>query len=263
MKHYGDFCYKTDIGQKRKVNEDHATIVTNAHGDVLLAVCDGMGGHQKGDVASQETILKLMNAFKKKSRFFSVNQAKKWLEKTIRSINEDIFNAEKDVPYPTHMATTLVVCLLLSSSLIFVNVGDSRAYTLRIRKEDDAVTLDQVTSDETIADYLVNIGRIQKEEREHYKSRHILTNAIGLFPSVRMDMKVLPFHANKGKEHHFSIYSIFLCSDGLFSMVSREEILAVLTSNEEVEAKVDTLIAMANQNGGDDNIAIALWEDIH
>ncbi len=264
MKHHGDFCYLTDIGKKRSVNEDCSMIINNAHGDTLMMVCDGMGGHQKGDVAARLTIDLLMDAFNKKERFVTVRGARKWLERTIRSINEAVYNREKDVSYVEHMGTTLVACLILTKSIVVANIGDSRAYVLRTKENEEVYDFEQVTSDDTIAEYLVNMGRIKKEDREHFTSRHILTNAIGLFPSVRLEIKVLPFTELKSSQDNkkdcYTISSILLCSDGLFSMLNKEEILSSLTMDEEIENKAESLITMANNNGGDDNIAIALWE---
>lgn len=264
MRMHGDFCYQTDIGNKRKINEDCAIILNNSHGDVLLAVCDGLGGHKRGDEASSLTISLLQNAFKKKEYFFSVKTAKKWLEKTIKAINEKVYLEEKDKVYSEHMGTTLVACLILKHHLIFVNIGDSRGYILRILDQDIVLDFEQATTDDTIADYLVNIGRIKKEERENFTSRHVLTNAVGLFPSLRMEIKVFPVVEKKPffdkKKEKYVLNSVLLCSDGLFSMLNKDEILHVISSNEDVENKVETLISMARNNGGDDNIAVALWE---
>ena len=267
MKRYhGDFCYLTDIGNKRLTNEDKALILSNSKGNVLMVVCDGIGGHRRGDVASSLAMRLLEKAFQKKERFLTLRGAKHWLEKTIRDINETIYNEEKDVPYNEHMGTTLVACLLLGSHIIFVNVGDSRAYTLRSNASGSVYDFEQVTTDDTIADYLVNIGRITKEEREQYTSRHVLTNAMGLFPSVRLEMKVLSFKekkASKKENDEYSISHILLCSDGLFSMVGKEEMISALLADEDTENKVETLITLAKNNGGDDNMAVGLWEATH
>ncbi len=264
MRVVGNFCYQTDIGNKRKVNEDCTMIRNNSRGDVLMVVCDGLGGHKRGDEAALLTCKLLMESFSKKEFFINTNTAKNWLEKTIKTINEKVYLQEKDIPYSEHMGTTLVACLILKKHLIFANIGDSRGYTLRLFDEGNIYDFEQVTSDDTIADYLVNIGRIKKEERERYTSRHILTNAVGLFMSLRIEIKVIPFVTNKTnalkKKDRYPLQSVLLCSDGLFSMLSKDEILQVLSLNEDVESKVETLIEMAKTNGGDDNIAVALWE---
>lgn len=264
MRLHGDYCYDTDIGNKRKVNEDCARIVNNSHGDVLLVVCDGMGGHKRGDEASALAIDLMFKAFKKKEGFLFASSARKWLEKTIRDVNEAVYNLESEKPFSEHMGTTLVAALITRNYLIFANVGDSRGYTLRLLDKDIVYDFEQITTDDTIADYLINTGRIKKEEREKYTSRHVLTNAIGLFPSVRMEIKMIPLIEKKvnvqKKKDSYYLNSVLLCSDGLFSMLSDDEILHILTLNEEVENKVEALISMAKNNGGDDNIAIALWE---
>ena len=89
---------------------------------------------------------------------------------------------------------------------------------------------------------------------------------MGLFPSVRLEMKVLSFKekkASKKENDEYSISHILLCSDGLFSMVGKEEMISALLADEDTENKVETLITLAKNNGGDDNIAVALWEATH
>ncbi len=242
----GQFAYKTDIGRVRIINEDQTLILSNASGDVLMCVCDGMGGHAKGDYASKLAIDVLSEEFRKKSHFISKLSAKHFLSRCIKRINSTIYDeAQKNIEYKD-MGTTIVVALLYKDDIIITNVGDSRAYSVRYSN------LKQLSEDQTYVEYLYQTGKISKEEKLTSKDRHILMNALGLYPSVSFEIKTYP-----------NIKApILLCSDGLYNNASEAEIHAALSTNERIELKVDTLISIANSNGGSDNIAVAYWESI-
>ncbi len=242
----GQFAYKTDIGRVRITNEDQAIILSNASGDILMCVCDGMGGHAKGDYASKLAIDIISEEFRKRSRFLTILGAKLFLSRTIKLINSTIYNeAQKDIEYKD-MGTTLVAALLYKDEIIIASVGDSRAYELRYE------SLRRLTEDQTYVEYLYRTGKISKEEIATSEQRHILMNAMGCYPSVSFEIKTYP-----------NIKApILLCSDGLYNNASEKEIHAALSTNERIELKVDTLISIANSNGGSDNIAIAYWEPI-
>lgn len=240
----GRYAYKTDVGKVRLNNEDQAAIFSNADGDILLIVCDGMGGHNKGDYASRFAIELMEDAFNKKSHFKSTFMTKYWISKTVRDINSKIYDEGYHNPIYHDMGTTLVGALIVRDQIYIVNVGDSRAYEVKYD------SLSQLTEDQTYVDYLYRAGKISKEEESSHPRRHVLLNALGIFPSVTIDIRVLPYIGNP----------IFLCSDGLYNNVSEKEIFSTLKTDDRVEQKVDLLIRVANSNGGSDNIAIAYWE---
>jgi protein phosphatase len=127
-----------------------------------------------------------------------------------------------------------------------MNAGDSRCYLFKERK------LKQITEDQTYVNFLYKSGQIKAEEMATHPRRHVLTNAVGLFPSISVDLKIIEYHGE----------GIFLCSDGLYNNVSDVDIENVLRTDQSSEQKVSSLINIANFNGGSDNISIALWESL-
>lgn len=242
----GQFAYKTDIGKVRISNDDQAIILSNASGDVIMCVCDGMGGQNRGDYASKIAVDILSEEFRNKARFASALGVRLFLSSLMKKINLAIYNeAQSSLDYKD-MGTTIVVAMLYKENIFVVSVGDSRAYTVRYEN------LKQLTEDQTYVEYLYRTGKISKEEMKTSKDRHILMNALGCYPSVSFEIKVYPNIKTP----------ILLCSDGLYNNASEEEIHAALSTNERIELKIDTLISIANSNGGSDNIAIAYWEPI-
>lgn len=240
----GQFIAKTDIGLVRTTNEDQAAALINASGNVLLCVCDGMGGHNKGDYASKLAIDTICLEFKKKNGFFSSVSLRRWMAITMRKVNKIIFDeAQKDPTYKD-MGTTVVMAVLYADSVFVCNAGDSRAYFIRKKG------LQQLSEDQTYVEYLYATGKISEEERETSSQRHILMNAVGTFPSVSFDYKIYP---NNG-------FPILLCSDGLYNNTTEREIHSALSTSERIDQKVDTLIGVAKSHGGSDNIGIAYWE---
>ncbi len=242
----GLFFAKIDRGRVRVTNEDQAAALTNSNGDILLAVCDGMGGHQKGDYASRLAINMLQEAFRNKKSFKFIFLAKIWLKNVINEINKTIYSEGFNNEDYKDMGTTLICCLLIKESLIVANVGDSRAYNVRYD------SLKRLSEDQTYVNYLYRTGQISIDEIKTRIDRHVLMNAIGICPHVDADIRVYPNIGNP----------VLLCSDGLYNNISEREILMILKSDDRIESKVETLINVANSNGGSDNIAISYWERI-
>ncbi|NCA97284.1 MAG: Stp1/IreP family PP2C-type Ser/Thr phosphatase [Bacteroidia bacterium] len=244
MRIKGRFAYRIDIGRVRVSNEDQAIVLTNADGDVLLLVCDGMGGHNKGDFASRTAISVLSEAFKAKPKFSNPFLAKRWLMRQIHNANNVIYDAAYSNDAYKDMGTTLVAVLIIEERIIIANIGDSRAYAIR------PDGLERLTEDQTFVDYLYRTGKISKEEIATHPKRHVLMNALGIYPSLTLDVSSSPYIG----------YSVILCSDGLYNNISEQEMHAILSTEERPEQKVETLIKVANSNGGSDNIAVAYWE---
>jgi PPM family protein phosphatase len=242
----GTYAYKTDIGRVRVDNEDQALAMVNASGEVLLVVCDGMGGQNRGDYASKMAIDVMSEAFRKKKPHRLVILDRLWFTKTAREANSLIYNEADKNPVYKGMGTTLVAALLRGDKLIVANIGDSRAYL------SDAKGLRQITEDQTYVRYLVSTGKITEEEAEKHPDRHVLMNALGIYPSVSLTLNVLPYQNE----------SVLLCSDGLYNSVPLTEIQAVISTDERADQKAMSLINEANSNGGSDNSAVAYWEAI-
>ena len=240
----GQFGCKTDIGLVRKTNEDQAAALINPSGNVLLCVCDGMGGHNKGDYASKLAIDTITEEFRKKNGFFSSLSLRQWIGRTMRKVNKVIFDEAQTKPAYKDMGTTVIMVILYDESIFVVNAGDSRAYMVR------KANIERLSEDQTYVEYLYHTGKMSKEEMETSSQRHILMNAVGTFPSVSYDFKIYP---NNGR-------SILVCSDGLYNNATEAEIHSALSTTERIDQKIDTLIGIAKSNGGSDNIGIAYWE---
>lgn len=242
----GQFMSKTDIGRIRVTNEDQAFSLINSSGDVLLGVCDGMGGQNKGDYASRIAKDTIVEEFRNKSHFVNSFTLRMWLHSLIKKVNSRIYNEAYSNPEYKEMGTTLVLALFYKESIFVVNIGDSRAYSVRYND------LKQLTEDQTYVEYLYKTGKITKEQIKTSEQRHILMNAVGTFPSV--SFKIVEFQNLKNP--------ILLCSDGLYNNATDVEIHSMLRTNERIDQKIESLIAVANSNGGSDNIAISYWEAI-
>lgn len=243
MKHVGRYCYKTDIGKVRISNEDNAIAIINSFGDILLCVCDGMGGYKKGDYASKTIIDYLHDSFLNKRKFLNKFTAINWASNVLKKANRQIFKEAQLAEYKD-MGSTVVLALIVKKSVIVLSAGDSRCYFY------DQLSLKQVTNDQTYASYLISTGKLKQEDAESDSTRHVLTNAIGIFPVAKLDVNIFPYNGQ----------NILLCSDGLYNNLSKDNILACINTNEDIGEKVSTLIACANSNGGSDNIAVVLWE---
>lgn len=240
----GNYAFKTDIGKVRLNNEDRAIALTNIKGNILLIVCDGMGGSNKGEYAASIAVKMISDSFKKKQKFFSKLQAISWARKQIYDANKEIYNESYRNRAYEGMGTTITLALILWDTLVVINAGDSRLYEIKNRK------LEQITEDQTYVGYLYRTGKITQEEAKTHPKRHMLMNALGINPVVSMDVKILPYNNE----------TILVCSDGLYNNVSEKDIEAILKSDDSPEQKVNELISLSNANGGSDNIATIVWE---
>ena len=243
---FGTYAYQTDVGRTRTNNEDQAMVLLNEDGEVLLIVCDGMGGANKGDLASKTAINCITKAFRKKKKSFFRKQDEWWASKVIKETNAKIFEMADANPLYKGMGTTLVMALLSNNRLMVANIGDSRAYL------DDGTSLKQITIDQTYVQYLVSTGKITSEEALSHPDRHVLMNALGIYPSVSLTFSFFEYHGE----------SILLCSYGLYNQIPASKIHGIISTNERADQKVVSLIAEANASGGSDNEGIAYWETI-
>ena len=242
----GRFGSKTDIGKVRLSNEDQAFALINASGNVLLGVCDGMGGHNKGDYASRLAMEIITDEFREKAGFRSSFSLRLWINRLIKKVNSRIYKeAYTNLTYKD-MGTTLVMAIFYGEQIYVINIGDSRAYQVRYND------LKRLTEDQTYVEYLYKTGKITEQEMSTNEQRHVLMNALGVFPSASFEIKVYQNLKNP----------ILLCSDGLYNNASDAEIHSILRTNERIEQKIDSLIAIGNSNGGSDNMAVAYWEAI-
>ena len=240
----GNFAEKVDIGKVRRTNEDRSFAAVNANGDVILAVCDGMGGENKGDLASSLTIETIDELFQKNKKFKYIWNAKKFIKKCFKIANKSVYNESHTHEMYKDMGTCVSIAIISNQFLVIGHMGDTRIYKFYNGK------LEQMTTDHNLAQRAYRTGQITKEEISTYKDRHVLTNALGIHKVAASDIEEFDYHGE----------NILVCSDGLYNNVSETELLTILKGNDTTSQKVNEMISLANANGGSDNISAVLWE---
>ena len=234
--------YLTDSGKVRDHNEDSVTILKNANNEHLLIVADGMGGHRAGEVASSMVITHMTEKFGSLDTVGSKIDAINWLKDNVTEINREILDHTKVHPEAMGMGTTCVMALYTSEYLIFANIGDSSGFVYKNNK------LTKVTNDHTLVNLLVASGDLTEEEAKYHPKRNVLMKALGSSEKAELDI----FDVDT------SVDGVLLCSDGLTSMLTKEQIEKVLNDEElEIEEQVVKLIRKSNARGGTDNISVA------
>lgn len=241
----GDYYCLTDKGKVRKVNEDYASASINPYGNILLIVADGMGGANKGEVASSILAKHIFNSFRYLDKEFKNEKAmSKWAYKVIKEANEKIYLKASSDPKFKGMGTTLSLVLLVKDKMLTAQVGDSRVYLLKDNK------LEQITTDQTYVNYLINAKGMSPEIALTHPKRHQLTNAVGTKKILNVDLQIKDYHGER----------ILVCSDGLYNNVPLKDLEAIVRGNDSLDKKANQLINFGNFNGGSDNMALILWE---
>ena len=230
----------TDIGRKRQVNQDFIFQSADPVGAFpnLFILADGMGGHKGGDFASKY-LTETMVGFISKTQNSDIIKV---LRNAVRMSNTLIYEKSHSDPELNGMGSTLVAAVISGGVLTAANVGDSRLYVIR-----DGII--QVTKDHSYVEELVEAGRMERNSEEYNKKKNIITRAIGTEETVEADY----FEVDLIKNDH-----ILLCSDGLTNMVDDDTILAIISGHGSLQYKARTLVEAANENGGNDNIAVIL-----
>lgn len=236
------FAIKSDVGQRRKVNEDAAGYFESKNNIPLMMVCDGIGGHNAGEIASAMALMSIGQAWEK-TEFNDIEEVYQWLIQKITEANEAIFTRSAQYEDLYGMGTTVVVASIIGNQLMIANVGDSRAYVLR------NFQLKQLTEDQSLVNALLKSGEITPEEAENHPNKNIVTQSLGVTSSVEIDFVRMTI---KNED------TLILCSDGLSDMLSLEEIRNVMNHYSDVEQQVEKAIQEANEAGGRDNITVAI-----
>lgn len=238
---------RTDVGREREHNEDALDHVT-LDGGQLLVVCDGMGGHEAGEVASAVATRHLIQALQPVSGAASpapdVGQA---LEAALRGANEAVM-AEADRTGRPTMGTTAVAALVLGDQLWYGWVGDSRLYVFRKGE------LLQRSKDHTHVQRLVDMGVITLDEARHHPDSNVLVQALGGGRGAQAEFApsrvAAPFTLQQGDV-------VLLCSDGLYDRIDDDEIYPIIAEQILGDA-LQSLVDEANRRGGYDNITVLM-----
>ncbi len=234
----------TDIGRKRKANEDSMGTRETKNG-LVAVVCDGMGGHVGGAIASRmavDTVLDFLDNVYQDDPRVAIGEA-------IDAANLAILKKTAEQPELTGMGSTCVLLLVRDGKVYIGHVGDSRVYLVRNRHTK------QLTKDHSFVQMLVDMGELSPEEAEHHPRKNEITNALGIpemKPATILPDAILPEAGD----------CFVLCSDGLSGMVSDQTIGKVVSRQAEMrtQERADELVRLANENGGVDNITVQLVE---
>jgi len=244
-------CANTDIGLKREQNEDSYLIINRKtkavdiqnHG-MMFAVADGMGGHAGGEIASEMACLGMADYYSEKT---DRPEGSGYFEARLGHLRSSVYNVHnKIIEYGRinrefeDMGTTLSVLVLTKNKALIAHVGDSRIYRLR------QGFLEQLTEDHSMAQLFIKMGYLTPEKVANHPIRHVLSQAVGhgiddIFSRI----------ANVERGDTF-----LLCSDGLFGMVSDDEIRDILLHNPALKDQCRRLVARALEKGGRDNVTV-------
>lgn len=234
----------SDQGLTREANQDSYIVCENKQGDLLAVVCDGVGGANHGEVASSLAVKHMVSRFEENEDFIDFEDAKAWLYTSIVSTNDLVYKKAQKIKEYHGMGTTLVTLLVCKHGVLVGNVGDSRAYGI-----DDQKNMRAITSDHTYVANLVQLGQISIQEAMHHPQRHVITNAIGIWKAIEVD--IFPIEKN--------MKSLLLCSDGLHGYVDERQILNIVKNQRlSIHTKTQRLIQAANDAGGFDNVTVVL-----
>jgi PPM family protein phosphatase len=244
---------KTDVGRRRERNEDDLALVDLTTGrafedhnvkdlpvgpcGVLLAVCDGVGGRRAGEVAST---LALETLSKELEDLTAGCPRGELFRAAIESVNKQVWEEAEVDPSLEGMATTLTAAVVCSGRAVIAHVGDSRAYVLRGGR------IRQITRDQSFVGQLVAEGIVTEEEAAKHPYRNVILQAIGRARKVEVALDAVELAAGD---------CLLLCTDGLSEKVPSDE-MARLLQAEGLEEAVTSLVAIANERGGDDNITV-------
>jgi protein phosphatase len=233
----------TDPGKVRDINEDSMVTFDSPNGRVV-AVCDGMGGQNAGDVASQLAVTVIQDILTDNT-FASPEEA---ITRSIIAANQAILRrAAQDVSL-SGMGATCVMIIIKEGKVYFGSVGDSRIYYIA------GGMIRQITKDQSYVQTLVDAGEITQEAAEHHQDKNQITNALGLDGMIPPVIGQMPITPEPG--------AVFLlCSDGLSGMINNNAILNTVANRQlSLSDRAQQLVNLANAAGGLDNITVQLVE---
>lgn len=233
----------TDTGRTRRVNEDSMVTFDSPNGRVV-AVCDGMGGQNAGDVASQLAVAVIQDILSDNT-FSTPEEA---ITSSVIAANQAILRKASMNDDLQGMGATCVMLIVKDGKVYYGSVGDSRIYYIANGM------IRQITKDQSYVQTLVDAGQITQEAAEHHQDKNQITNALGvegMTPPVIGQMPIIP-EPNS---------TFLLCSDGLSGMINNNTILNTVSRHDlSLNERARMLVEQANEAGGLDNITVQLIE---
>ena len=242
-----EFAFLSDPGRQREQNEDSLGHVVpesparaRSHG-WLFVLADGVGGSERGEIASQLAVEHLTAEFPQAAASEGLSTL---LTRLAQEANARIYEtARSHSPGGTSMATTLVACGFRYDRAVVAHVGDSRCYLIRQGQTS------RLTRDHTVAEEQARLGVLSAKEAAEASTRHVLSRSLGtdLFVNVETsDIQVYPGDV------------LLACCDGMYHSVEPSEMAAVAGNGANLEAAAKRLVDIANHRDGSDNISVQL-----
>jgi serine/threonine protein phosphatase PrpC len=245
----------TDVGRKRTINED-AFFRDDAMG--FYVVADGVGGHNKGEIASRETIdhlkmwvygaaktLEPLIAACEQGDSDANWEIRRLLENGMQAACYMVFGMAELDPEKRGMSTTCSALLVRGGYAFAAHVGDSRVYRIR------GSSVLQITEDHTLINYKVKHGLMTKEEAERASGKNVITRAVGHKDYVQVDTADVDVAPGD---------RFMMCTDGLHGYLKDDAEIVELVAEDEIDAGASASVALANQRGGRDNITVVVIE---
>ena len=232
---------KTDVGKMRHTNQDAFYSFELDGNTVFAIVCDGMGGANAGNVASENAV-KIICEYVKRSyrKNMDVIGISSLLKSAVISANIELYDMALKNPDLSGMGTTVVAAVVRENSAVICHAGDSRAYLI----SGDSIA--QLTTDHSMVQSLVESGKLTPEQAKVHPRKNVITRALGAEENIVTDC--CDINMVKGD-------TLLLCSDGLTNYVDIKDILKTVKNNN-ISDVAQILTSTANSNGGGDNITV-------
>ena len=231
---------KTDRGRVRTDNQDAYFAGKITDDSVFAVVCDGMGGANAGNVASELAVRHISEYVIRSYRYgMDMTDTEKTLKNAIVSANISLYDKAVNNTELAGMGTTAVAAFVKDGTAVIAHVGDSRIYLVNGE-------IKQLTRDHSVVQSLIESGKITPEDAKVHPRKNVITRALGAEEDVAVDSDCL--NLSNGD-------TLLLCSDGLTNFLDDKDILTVFQNND-ISAVAERLVEEANKNGGGDNITV-------
>ena len=231
---------KTDRGRVRTDNQDAYFAGKITDDSVFAVVCDGMGGANAGNVASELAVRHISEYVIRSYRDgMDMTDTEKTLKNAIVSANISLYDKAVNNAELAGMGTTAVAAFVKDGTAVIAQVGDSRIYLVNGE-------IKQLTRDHSVVQSLIESGKITPEDAKVHPRKNVITRALGAEENVAVDSDCL--NLSNGD-------TLLLCSDGLTNFLDDKDILTVFQNND-ISAVAERLVEEANKNGGGDNITV-------
>jgi len=237
---------KTDAGQVRPLNEDYFTVRPLGENAILAVICDGMGGAVGGNIASETAARLVVDAVQAAWREDSGSRSiKHMLVAALDNANTRVYDLAQADDNLAGMGTTIIAAVITPQIVHIAHVGDSRAYLF------DSGRLLQLTKDHSVVQVMVDAGQITEDEAKTHPRKNLITRVLGV--GEQLDVDYCEQALSEGD-------ILLLCTDGLSNAVDLNLGLPLLLEQSKFDVLAEDLVALANRNGGMDNITVVAVE---